>query len=129
MEQKNAPPSRLRAMLRGIVYASGSMVGLSTGLALLFSGIPVTDSVFTLSVYGAHALAVFIGGYCATCRGGSRGWITGGMMGIVYSAFLLIIGMFLNNSLFNTAHVWLIGIAWGSGTIGSMVGVQRTRQS
>jgi putative membrane protein (TIGR04086 family) len=110
-------------MLSGLLYALIMMVlgTLIVSLLLLWSNVQKSS----LPTYGKiiHGIAVFVGGWVAGKRAGSRGWYYGGILGLLYAAIVWIVGFLaFDNSLDLTSLALLAG-SFAIGALGGMLGI------
>ncbi|GAF06751.1 hypothetical protein JCM16418_730 [Paenibacillus pini JCM 16418] len=73
--------------------------------------------------YVVHALSAFAGGLVSGKRSGKRGWYQGGMTGLIYGFLVIMIGFLALDSSIKTGDLILASLAFASGSIGGMIGV------
>ena len=106
----------LYKVLRGVAAASLCTLPGMALLALMVVLMPIEDSTLVALNQLLKALSVFIGVYFAVGRGGSRGFITGAAVGLVY----MLLGYGLYCSLEGSAGAWaLLG---GEALFGALIG-------
>jgi putative membrane protein (TIGR04086 family) len=110
-------------MLSGLLYALIMMVlgTLIISLLLLWSNVQESS----LPSYGKiiHGIAVFVGGWVAGKRAGSRGWYSGGMLGLLYAAIVWIVGFLAFDNSLNLTSLALLTGSFAIGALGGMLGV------
>jgi putative membrane protein (TIGR04086 family) len=110
-------------LLSGLLYAF-LMMALGTlivSLLLLWSNVQESS----LPAYGKiiHALSIFVGGWVAGKRAGSRGWYYGGVLGALYATVIGIVAFLAYDNGLSLMSLALLGGAFGSGALGGMLGV------
>ncbi|MFC0212561.1 TIGR04086 family membrane protein [Paenibacillus chartarius] len=110
-------------LLSGLLYAFVMMAAgtLIVSLLLLWSNVQESS----LPTYGkiVHGLSIFIGGWVAGKRSGSRGWYQGGILGALYAVTVGIVGFLAFDNSLNWAALALLGGAFAAGALGGMLGV------
>ncbi|WP_166238788.1 TIGR04086 family membrane protein [Paenibacillus turpanensis] len=110
-------------VLTGLLY-SFIMLGISVLLLsfmLKFTGFQ--EQSLPVYVYIVHALALFIGGLVSGRRTDKRGWYYGGLVGLIYAAIIILAGFLSYDAAFTSQTLTLIGLAFGAGALGGMIGV------
>jgi putative membrane protein (TIGR04086 family) len=80
-----------------------------------------------LLVYTLNALSLLIGGFVSGKRAGQKGWAVGGIQGIIYALFLMLI-CFLSLDASISIHPGLLMLcAFGLSSIGGIFGVNVSR--
>ncbi|MFD0694076.1 TIGR04086 family membrane protein [Paenibacillus sp. GCM10027628] len=107
----------------GLVY-SLIMMTIGTVVTSLFLLLTSTQesSLHTLTTI-IHAVSLFIGGWVAGKRAGSRGWYYGGMLGLVYFILIFLVGFLAFDAGLNLQSLQLLAILFISGALGGMLGV------
>ncbi|UJF31972.1 TIGR04086 family membrane protein [Paenibacillus hexagrammi] len=110
-------------LLSGLVYAL-IMMTIGTIVTSLFLLLTSTQesSLHTLTMI-IHGVSLFIGGWVAGKRAGSRGWYYGGMLGILYFLLIFLVGFLAFDAGLNLQSLQLLGILFVSGALGGMLGV------
>jgi putative membrane protein (TIGR04086 family) len=101
-----------------IVMAVGTLI---TSLLLLFSNVQESSLPTYTSII--HGISVFIGGWVAGKRAGNRGWYFGGLLGVLYSVIVWIVGFLAYDSGLNVKSLVLLGAAFAIGSLGGILGV------
>ncbi|MDF2961692.1 MAG: hypothetical protein K0S39_3427 [Paenibacillus sp.] len=99
-------------MLIGTLMTSLLMLATSMQESSLFS--------YTMSI---HGVAMFVGGLVSGKRSGSKGWYHGGMLGLVYTVIVWIIGFLAYDAGLTGQTLYLLGLSFLSGSLGGMIGV------
>ncbi|WP_233531670.1 TIGR04086 family membrane protein [Paenibacillus alkalitolerans] len=114
-------------ILTGLLYSLVSMA-LATvivSLVLKFSG--MKEGSMTTYVYVIHSAALFIGGLVTGKRSGKRGWYNGGMMGVLYSVVVVLIGFLSYDAALTMYTLVLFALSFFMGAFGGMIGVNLRR--
>ncbi|WP_047151233.1 TIGR04086 family membrane protein [Aneurinibacillus tyrosinisolvens] len=106
-----------------IIVFIGSLIA---SLLLAFTG--VTEASLPKLVYIVNALALFIGGFVSGRRGQEKGWYYGGMTGIMYYVFLLLLGFLGFNSQLGMHNVYYLLLSFVISALGGIIGVNTTRK-
>ncbi|TXK73470.1 TIGR04086 family membrane protein [Paenibacillus sp. N3.4] len=110
-------------LFSGLVY-SLSMMTIGTILTSLFLLLTSTQesSLHTLTTI-IHAASLFIGGWVAGKRAGSRGWYHGGFVGFVYFILIFVVGFLAFDAGLNLQSLQLLCILFAAGALGGILGV------
>jgi putative membrane protein (TIGR04086 family) len=110
-------------LFSGLVY-SLIMMTIGTLVTSLFLLLTSTQesSLHTLTTI-IHAASLFIGGWVAGKRAGSRGWYYGGMVGFVYFLLIFFVGFLAFDAGLGLQSLQLLAILFVSGALGGMLGV------
>lgn len=114
---------RRSPLLSGLVY---SMIFMIFG-TLMISLIMLATNVQETSLFGytmsIHGVSMFIGGIVSGKRSGTRGWYHGGMLGIFYCLIVAIVGFLAYDTGITEQTLYLLGLTFGTGALGGMLGV------
>lgn len=107
----------------GLLYSLTVMTlgTLITSLLLLVTS--TQESSLTTITSIIHGISLFVGGWVSGKRAGSRGWYYGGLLGILYSILIFIVGFLALDSGFSLQFLKLIALSFASGAVGGMLGV------
>jgi putative membrane protein (TIGR04086 family) len=110
-------------ILSGLIYSLIMMaIGtIITSLLLMFTN--TQESSLTTLTYIIHGTSLFVGGWVGGKRAGSRGWYYGGMLGIMYSLLIIIVGFLAFDAGLNLQTLQLIAITFSAGALGGILGV------
>ncbi|WP_028547708.1 TIGR04086 family membrane protein [Paenibacillus sp. UNC451MF] len=110
-------------LLSGLIY---SMIFMLLG-TLMISLLMLATNLQEASLFGytmsIHGVSMFIGGIVSGKRGGTRGWYHGGLLGIFYCLIVAIIGFLAYDTGLSEQTMYLLGLTFGSGALGGMLGV------
>lgn len=107
----------------GMTYAFiiMGMSALLTSLILLLTS--HDEATLPMYSYAIHALALLIGGFISGKRTGNRGWYHGGLLGVLYSLIIEMVG-FLGFDQGVSEYTFLFVLAaFVVGALGGIVGV------
>lgn len=110
-------------ILAGLCYAFFWMMmgSFILSLFLWLSGMQEHDlGVYT---YVIHIFSAAVGGIVSGKRSGRKGWYNGGLTGLFYGLFIVLIGFLALDTSISLDHILLIGAAFVIGAIGGMFGV------
>ncbi|MNI44755.1 hypothetical protein D3C73_991480 [compost metagenome] len=110
-------------ILSGLVYALVMLtIGtIVTSLILLLTS--TQESSLPTLTRILHGVSLFVGGWVAGKRAEHRGWYYGGMLGIVYSVLIFIVGFLAFDAGLNLQSLQLVSIAFAAGALGGILGV------
>jgi putative membrane protein (TIGR04086 family) len=127
----SAPQPYLRggpaaALLKGIILALALSVVLLFIGALVLYFTAVSEKITPYLVFGISLVAIISGSSYAGRKIGSKGWFYGGITGLVFVLFMLVIGLFVLEDA-SAGWNWLTKLFLGFvfGAAGGMWGVNR----
>lgn len=96
-------------------------------LAIVFNFTSFPSSQMNLFAYALNIVAISAGGFFTAKKSKQKGWLYGGLQGIIYSALIMMIG-FLAFDAHLSIHplIFVLG-AFGFGAVGGMIGVYQAR--
>lgn len=123
-------PNGVRAgspVMSGLLYSLVCMAAATilVSLAIKFSG--AKEASLETAVYVIHSASLFIGGLVTGRRSGRRGWYFGGMMGILYSIVIILIGFLSYDAALTLYTLILLCLSFVMGAFGGMIGVNLRR--
>lgn len=92
-----------------------------TALLLRFTATP--ESSLPSFTYSINGLALLVGGWFAGRKAKQRGWLYGGLTGILYVGIILLIGFLAFDTAMRVQPLLFILCATGLGAIGGIFGV------
>lgn len=110
-------------ILTGLAYSLVIMAAATVVTSLLYKFTGLKESTMGTSVYIIHSLSLFIGGLAAGRKAEKKGWYYGGLMGIVYSILITLIGFLSYDAAFTAYTSILFGLSFVAGAFGGMIGV------
>ncbi|MCR8634081.1 MULTISPECIES: TIGR04086 family membrane protein [Paenibacillus] len=107
----------------GLMYAMIFMLlgTLMTSLLMLTTNLQ-ENSLFSYTM-SVHGVAMFVGGLVSGKRSGSKGWYNGGLLGLVYTLIVWIIGFLAYDAGLSWQTLYLLGLSFMAGSLGGMIGV------
>lgn len=112
---------------RGLLVSLICMAAATMIASAIFKFTGVKESAMTTAVYIIHSVSLFIGGIAAGLRANRRGWYYGGMMGIMYSVIIILIGFLSYDAALTTYTLILFLLSFAAGALGGMIGVNLHR--
>lgn len=103
-------------LLRGAAAAALCTLPGMALLALMVVLVPVEDSTLSVLNQLLKAISVFVGAFVAVGRGGSRGFVTGAAVGLIY----MLAGYSLYCALDGSAGAW--AMLGGEALFGALIG-------
>lgn len=126
MNPMKSVPSRVRAgspVLAGLLYSLACMAAATVAASVLFKFTGVKEGSMTTSVYIIHSVSLFIGGLVTGYKAGKKGWYFGGLMGIIYTVIVILIGFLSYDAALTMYSLVLLGLSFAAGALGGMIGV------
>lgn len=87
----------------GVVYVVAALFSLIFSLILKFSS--VQEGQLSLTITIISFISLFIGGFVAGGRGKEKGWLLGGLTGILYTVINFLFHFFGYDSVFNMEQI------------------------
>lgn len=81
----------------------------------------ISDSTVEYFVLGALIISTFCGGFICAMGTRKKGWISGGIVGVLYALLLLIFGSGMADTSLSLISLFNIGLAFIVGGIGGTV--------
>jgi putative membrane protein (TIGR04086 family) len=97
-----------------------------TSFVLAFTG--TRESSLSTLVYTVNGLALFVGGFVSGKRGGERGWYYGGMSGILYYVFVLLLSFLGFNAKLGVSNLYYLLLAFLVAAVGGIIGVNLSKK-
>ncbi|MCU6791535.1 MULTISPECIES: TIGR04086 family membrane protein [Paenibacillus] len=110
-------------LLSGLMVAMIFMLlgTLMTSLLMLATNLQESSLYsYTMSI---HGIAMLIGGMTAGKRSGTKGWYHGGMLGLVYTCIIWLIGFLTYDAGFSQQTLYLTALTLVSGALGGILGI------
>ncbi|MGE5703570.1 MAG: TIGR04086 family membrane protein [Clostridia bacterium] len=117
------------SVMTGLIFTFALVLTGSLITAVLLSFTNLHESSLPYFTYCINVLGLIVGGFVTGRRNGSRGWYYGGLTGLFYFLFVILIGYLgLDTPLTSKTLLFLIGAFILSG-IGGMFGVNTGQSS
>jgi putative membrane protein (TIGR04086 family) len=114
-------------LIAGQLYIWTMILVGSFIIALFMKYTSMKTDQLPLLIYILNALALLTGGFVSGKRAGKKGWAVGGLQGIIYVLFLMLI-CFLSLDASMSVHPGLSMVcAFGLSSIGGIFGVNTSR--
>lgn len=110
-------------LLTGVTVVLGTVLvgSVLTALLLRFTGI--AEASLPYFTYAINGIALLCGGWMAGRRAGQRGWMYGGITGILYVLIVLIIGFLAFDATMRVQPFLFTVCATGLSALGGIFGV------
>lgn len=110
-------------LLSGLMYTFVWMIVGTLIASLLLLATNMQESKLSTYSFVIHSIAIFLGGIVSGKRAGSKGWYHGGILGVLYSLLVVIIGFLAFDAGLKTQTPVLITLCFLLGALGGMLGV------
>ncbi|MCI3923654.1 TIGR04086 family membrane protein [Paenibacillus sp. TRM 82003] len=114
-------------VLTGLLYSLVCMAVATVVASMIYKFTGVKEGSMTTSVYIIHSVSLFVGGLFTGWKSGRKGWYYGGMMGILYSVVIVLIGFLSYDAALTVYTLILLGLSFAAGALGGMIGVNLRR--
>ncbi|MCW3490792.1 TIGR04086 family membrane protein [Dethiobacter alkaliphilus] len=118
------PPATGMVLAKGVLYA----YFLSLVVFLLFSVLiqytTLTEAVLPYTAYATSLISIFIGATYVSKRLDTKGWLNGGVTGLIYLAGLVIFGLILLPDFgLHAGYITKTVLAFLAGAAGGVFGI------
>ena len=115
--------SRVTFVLKSLLVSYLLTAGLLLLLSLLLYRFSLSERVVSVSITGIYIVVTFLAGFIAGKREGSRKFLWGLMMGILYFLVLAMVSIGVNRgiSAFSMNFLTVLALCSGSGMLGGML--------
>jgi putative membrane protein (TIGR04086 family) len=110
-------------LLSGLTFALIFMLIGTIMTSLLMLATNLQESSLYSYTMSVHGVAMLIGGLVSGKRSGSKGWYHGGLLGLVYSFIVWMIGFLAYDAGLSEQTFYLIVLSFIFGALGGMLGV------
>ncbi|WP_438444288.1 TIGR04086 family membrane protein [Gorillibacterium sp. sgz5001074] len=114
-------------MLAGLAYGFITMAVAALAASLILISGDQGEEVLPAYAYAIHGLSVLIGSFVTGRRSGSKGWYYGGLLGLVYSIIVLIVGFLSFDRGADWTLLFFAAGAFLAGALGGIMGVNTRR--
>jgi putative membrane protein (TIGR04086 family) len=114
-------------VLTGLLYSLVCMAVATIVASMVYKFTGVKEGSMTTSVYIIHSVSLFIGGLFTGVKARRKGWYYGGMMGILYSAVIVLIGFLSYDAALTVYTLVLLALSFTAGAFGGIIGVNLRR--
>ncbi|PTX55343.1 putative membrane protein (TIGR04086 family) [Melghirimyces profundicolus] len=120
---ESARPLFRSPLLTGISIVLGTVLVGSVLTALLIRFTGVAEASLPYFTYGINGVALISGGWMAGRRAGQKGWLYGGLTGLLYVLIVLIIGFLAFDTGMRVQPFLFTVCATGMSALGGIFGV------
>jgi putative membrane protein (TIGR04086 family) len=111
-------------ILSGIVYALCCLCILTLGVSFVLLLTQMTETSLSLYVYIMHGIALLIGGFIAGKRAAVKGWYYGGIVGVIYGIFIVLVGFLgFDSAMMTLESLTLLVMSFVLASVGGILGV------
>ncbi|MFC4078327.1 TIGR04086 family membrane protein [Salinithrix halophila] len=110
-------------LLSGMAVVLGTVLSGSIATAMLLRFTSLAEASLPYFTYGINGAALIAGGWIAGRRAGRKGWLYGGLTGILYVLLILVIGFLAFNTTMRVQPFLFTICATGLSAIGGIFGV------
>lgn len=110
-------------LFSGLVYALIWMIAGTVIVSLLLLWTDIQETRLSAFSFIVHSIAVFAGGLVSGKRAGSKGWYHGGIVGLLYSLLVMMIGFLAFDAGIQKETPVLITLCFLLGALGGILGV------
>ncbi|PZE19451.1 TIGR04086 family membrane protein [Paenibacillus xerothermodurans] len=114
---------RQSPLFSGLLYAVIFMLLGTVMTSMLMMATNLEENALHSYTLSVHGVAMFVGGMISGKRAGSKGWYHGGLLGVVYSMIVWMVGFLSYDTGFSSDTVFLVGLSFVAGALGGMIGV------
>lgn len=107
----------------GLLYSLICMIVSTLLISFILMFPSLKEESLSTYVYIIHCLSIFIGGFISGKRAGKKGWYHGGMLGILYSAIIVIVSFLGFDAAVTAYTLILVLLSFAMGAFGGMLGV------
>lgn len=113
-----------KTILLGVINAYFLTLLLFTVLGLLLYFTKLSETIIAPAVMAISSISIIFCGIKATRDVKNLGWLHGGLIGFIYVALLLLVGMFTGNSGISGLSALVdLGMGFLAGTLSGVLGV------
>ncbi|PYI53315.1 TIGR04086 family membrane protein [Paenibacillus flagellatus] len=110
-------------LLSGIVNAFVWLCVGAVVTSLLLTMTDTSEESVTTATFVIHGIASLFGGFSSGKRAGSRGWYHGAILGILYTAIVVLVGFLGFDAGIGQDTAILLALSVPAGALGGMIGV------
>ncbi|HZK25455.1 MAG TPA: TIGR04086 family membrane protein [Oscillospiraceae bacterium] len=118
------PPTAILVMGKGVLYAYFFSLVVFLVFSMLIQYTSLTEAILPYTAYATSLVAIFIGAAYVTRRLQQKGWLNGGITGLLYLVGLIIIAMVvLPDFSLNASYFSKVVLAFATGAAGGIFGI------
>ena len=119
--------NKARIAMTGVLLGVGVSIILFiiavTGLGLVINFSDIANGSVDKIMIVSNYLALFIGGLIAAYSAKSKGWLNGGLVGLIYVLLLILLGSFTTVMAFSGGLLLRMTIACVVSALGGIIGI------
>lgn len=116
----------VKAVVKGVIVAYIFLVFAFVTLSLIYTYTPMPDKYLSPAVSAIGFGGIFIAGFISGAKAGNRGWLHGGICGILYALVRIVMGYAVFKHYVPSEGIFLnIMITTAVALFGGIVGVNR----
>lgn len=121
--QKTEQNQGFQSIFSGLLYAfvCTGLITLLVSFLLLWTGLK--ENSIQVYIFLIHAAALFVGGFITGRKVDRSGWYYGGLMGVIYSIVIQLIGFLGFDAAVSMTSLTLFLISFAMGAVGGILGV------
>lgn len=110
-------------LLAGLVWSFAVLLLSTLVLSLLLAATGLREDALPVYVHFVHGISVFVGGFVAARRSGSKGWYRGGLLGVCYGLSVALVSWLGFDAGWSADTLMFLAISFATGAISGMLGV------
>ena len=116
--------SFVKSVLKGWIGAVLLTFMLMLILSLAMIKFELNDNIYSIIFTVITVVSLVIGGVLAARNNGERGWLTGGIVGLLFFVFIFVFSSVINGSFaFDITQIYKLIGCFGVGTIAGILGI------
>lgn len=120
---KTVQTQSFNSVFAGLLYSFISMGVITILVSIFLLVTSMEEKSLSVLIYFIHAISLMIGGYITGKRIEQKGWYYGGVMGIIYSLIVLLVGFLGFDASLNLVTLSIFILSFSSGALGGIIGV------
>ncbi|TDX45431.1 TIGR04086 family membrane protein [Orenia marismortui] len=121
--QNDSSAVKVSSILRGLVVSLILLLMGSVVLGIIISLSNAVNNSVSKILFILNYLSVFVGGSVAAYSAGGKGWINGGLVGLIYMLMIILLGSLWNPIIISLSLVSRVVIGFLVSALGGMIGV------
>ncbi|NLP36335.1 MAG: TIGR04086 family membrane protein [Firmicutes bacterium] len=118
------PPVTIIVMAKGVLYAYFLSLLIFLVFSLIIQYTSLTEAILPYTAYATSLIAIFAGAAYVTKKLQVKGWLNGGITGLIYLAGLLILGLILLPDFqLDLSYITKAFLAFLAGAAGGIFGI------
>lgn len=118
------PPAAAVVLAKGVLYAYFISLVVFLAFSAVIQYTSLTEAILPYMAYATSLVSIFVGAAYVTKRLETKGWLNGGITGLIYLVGLLIFGMILLPEFgLNAGYISKALLAFVTGAAGGIFGI------